>query len=330
MKAVIPVAGVGTRLRPLTHTQPKPLIPVGGKPILAFIIERLMKAGINEFVFIIGYLGESIHDFVRERYPEIISYFVQQNERRGIGHAIWLARDVIRDEPVFIVLGDTVFEAEIEPVVQSDESYLAIKMVDDPREFGVAEVAENGSIIRVIEKPKIPKSNLALVGIYKINNTAKLIQTLEENIKNKYMTLGEIQLTDAIGKMIKDGEQFRSFKVENWYDCGKKDSLLQTNALLLKKFGGTTSDHPGLKNTILIEPVSINKGCKVSNSIIGPNVTIGENSHIDYSIIRDSIIGNFSKLESVVLHHSVVGSDASVKGLNQSLNLGDHTEIDLG
>ncbi len=330
MKAIIPVAGVGTRLRPHTYSQPKPLIPVAGKPILGFIIDRLEKAGFTEFIFVIGYLGEKIEAFVKQKYPHLTTDFVIQNKREGLGHAIWLTRELVQPgEQIFIVLGDTIFEADIENVMKMEHSALGLKKVDDPRDFGVAEVDENFSILRVIEKPAIPKSNLALVGLYKIKESTELFASLEQIIKHAFKTQGEYHLTDALMLMIQNGIPFDGFKIQNWYDCGKKDILLETNAILLKKLGEYKTQNHNFENTIIIEPVSISENCDIKNSIIGPNVTLGENTSVNYSIIRNSIIGNFATIDDVVLHDSVIGSDTFIKGLSQSLNIGDNTEIDL-
>lgn len=330
MKAIIPVAGVGTRLRPHTYSQPKPLMPVAGKPILGFIMERLIKAGVNEFIFVIGYLGEKIEEYVTKSFPEIKTYFVPQNTREGLGHAIWLCKPHIENnEDIIIALGDTIFDADIESVLASPYSALGLKKVDDPRDFGVAELDENGFITLLVEKPSIPKSNLALVGFYKIAESDALFEALDSNIRKGYKTQGEFHLTDALMLMIKAGIQIKGFKVQNWYDCGKKEILLETNSILLRKTGGEKSGESVYDNTIIIEPVSIAKSCIIQNSIVGPNVTIGENTNISYSIIKNSIIGNFATIDDVVLHHSVIGSDATIKGLSQSLNIGDNTEIDL-
>jgi len=330
MKAIIPVAGVGTRLRPHTYSQPKPLIPVAGKPILGFIIDRLERAGFTEFIFVIGYLGEKIEAFVKEKYPHLTTHFVIQNKREGLGHAIWLTKDLISNgEELFIVLGDTIFEADIEAVLQMQSSALGLKKVDDPRDFGVAEVDDDFMITRVIEKPSIPKSNLALVGLYKIKESAALFAAMEQIFKHAYKTQGEYHLTDALMLMIQQGIQFRGFKIQNWYDCGKKEILLETNAILLKKSADIKNENHTFENTIIIEPVSIPANCDIKNSIIGPNVTLGENTAVNYSIIRNSIIGNFATIDDVVLHDSVIGSDTFIKGLSQSLNIGDNTEIDL-
>ncbi|MFI5152393.1 MAG: sugar phosphate nucleotidyltransferase [Chitinophagales bacterium] len=330
MKAIIPVAGAGTKLRPHTYTQPKALIPLAGKTILSIIVDQLHEAGIQEFIFIVGYLGEKIQDYVKEKYPHLSAHFIYQNERYGIGHAILLTREIVGEDEVFIVLGDTICEFDVKQVLESNHSTLGVKKVDDPRNFGVAEIEEDGLISLVVEKPQIPKSNMALVGIYKIKETSFLFSCLENNIQNQLTSYGEYNLTDAIECMIKNGAKFFSFRVQNWFDCGKKETLLDSNAKLLKKFGGNIAPEHQFDNTIIIHPVSIAPGCDIKNSIIGPNVTIGEQTSVDYSIIKDSIIGSFADLHDIVLTHSLIGSDAEVKGESRSLNIGDNTEIDLG
>lgn len=331
MKAIIPVAGTGTKLRPHTYTQPKALIPIGGKPILAFIIDEMIHSGVTEFVFIVGYLGEKIRDFVDKKYPNIKAYYAEQVSREGIGHAIYQAKKFVNDhEPVFIALGDSVFDLNMKEIVEAPTSLLCVKKVDDPREFGVVEMEEkNGLIRRLIEKPLIPKSNLALVGLYKINESRELFEALEYNIEHNVQTRGEIQLTDALMRMIDNGVVFKGYKVTSWFDCGRKESLLETNAILLKKNGAHQSESLQSENSVIIDPVSIADNCKLSNCIVGPNVTIGENTTITASIIRHSIIGSNSTLDNVLLHHSLVGSDAMIRGTSQTLNLGDDTEIDM-
>lgn len=317
-------------MRPHTYTQPKALIPLAGKTILSIIVDQLLEAGIHEFIFIIGYLGEKIQDYVRDKYPQLSARFVVQNERHGIGHAVLLTREIVGDDEVFIVLGDTICEFDVQQVLDKPYSTLGVKRVDDPRNFGVAEIDENGSISRVVEKPQIPKSNMALVGIYRIRETQFLFSCLENNIQNELTSYGEYNLTDAIECMIKNGAKFQAFKVQNWFDCGKKETLLDSNAKLLKKFGGSIAADRQFENTIIIQPVSIASGCDIRNSIIGPNVAIGEKTQVNYSIIKDSIIGSFANLFDIVLTHSLIGSDTEVKGESRSLNIGDNTEIDLG
>ena len=330
MKAIIPVAGAGTKLRPHTYTQPKALIPLAGKTILSIIIDQLKEAGITDFIFIIGYLGEKIKDYVQLNYPELNTHFITQNERQGTGHAIDITKELVGDDELIIVLGDTIAEYDITAMLNLPYSVLAVKKVDDPRNFGVAEIGEDGIITKVVEKPAIPKSNMALVGIYKIKETLILFECLNKIQDKKLRSYDESNLTDALDCMIQNGATFHALKVANWFDCGKKESLIQSNAILLRKFGNTVSETSHHKNTIIIPPVSIGAGCIISNSVIGPNVTIGENATITHSIIKDSIIGAYSNLYEIVLNNSLIGSDAEVKGVSRNLNIGDNTAIDLG
>ena len=330
MKAIIPVAGAGTKLRPHTYTQPKALIPLAGKTILSINVDQLHEAGINEFVFIVGYLGEKIQDYIKEKYPHLTCHFIYQNERKGTAHAIHLAQKIVGADEVFIALGDTICEYNINEMLASEWSMLGVKKVDDPRNFGVAEIDSEGFISSVVEKPFIPISNMALVGLYKIKDTSLLFQCLNKILVNNIKSHDEFNLTDALECMITGGARFKPFKVENWFDCGRKESLLQSNSILLQKFGGTISESNKFENTIFIPPVSISQGCDIKNSIIGPNVAVGENTLLHSSIIKDSIIGSYSKLYDVMLDDSLIGNDTEIKGETRSLNIGDNTEIDLG
>lgn len=330
MKAIIPVAGAGTKLRPHTYTQPKALIPLAGKTVLSIIIDQIKEAGIEEIIFIVGYLGDKIRDYVKQKHPDLKAHFVQQTDRQGIGHAIRLTKSIVNNDEVFVMLGDTICEYDIKAVVAQPHSMLGVRKVDDPRDFGVAEMDEEGYIHHVIEKPQIPKSNMALVGLYKIRETEAMFQCLESNIRQGLRSHGEYNLTDALDCMIKQGVKFQSFKVDNWFDCGKKETLLESNATLLKKFGSNVDEQHRFENTVFIHPVSIGCGCDIKNSIIGPNVSIGENTTINYSIIKQSIIGSYSNLFDIVLDNSLIGSDTGIRGETRTLNIGDNTDMDLG
>ncbi len=329
MKAIIPVAGAGTKLRPHTYTQPKALIPLAGKTILSIIVDQLQDAGIKEFIFIIGYLGEKIQDYIQDNYPNLNCHFVTQTDRHGTGHAVELTKNIVGSEQVLIVLGDTIAEYDLKQVLNEPHSMLGVKKVDDPRNFGVAEIDEDGFITRVVEKPAIPKSNMALVGIYKIVESNFLYACLEKILTNPESN-NDLNLTDALECMIQQGAKFKYFKVSNWFDCGKKETLLESNAILLKKFGGNVNESNPFQNTIIIPPVSIGEGCVIKNSVIGPNVAIGEHTSINHGIIKDSIIGAYSNLFEIVLNNSLIGNDAEVKGVSRNLNIGDNTAIDLG
>ncbi|MCB9081901.1 MAG: NTP transferase domain-containing protein [Lewinellaceae bacterium] len=330
MKAIIPVAGAGTRLRPLTYTQPKPLIPVAGKPILSFIIDQLIGIGIRDFVFVIGYLGEKIRHYVEQAYPELNIDFVDQEERLGSAHAVWTAREFIRDaDEVIIFFGDVIIDMDFQLVSREPTSCLGVKKVLDPREYGVVEYGEDGMVCRVVEKPRIPKSNMAMVGFYKIKEVSELVEALEFNVAHNIRTDGEFPLTDALMRMIERGVQFSTVNVDNWFNCGKKDVLLDTNAILLDREGYASVNVPPFDNSIIIHPVSIGTQCQITNSIIGPHVTIGNNVRINNAIVKDSIIGNYASIKEIILQRSVVGNDVAITGLRQSLNIGDNTEIDF-
>ena len=330
MKAIIPVAGAGTKLRPHTYTQPKALMPLAGKPVLGIIIDQLVDAGINEFVLVVGYLGDKIQDYVKEHYDHLNVRFIHQNERNGLGHAVFLCKKAVAGDDVLIVLGDTICEYNIAEFLNEEGSVLAVKRVDDPRDFGVAETDEEHNVTRLIEKPQIPKSNNALVGIYKITDSKFLFDCLENIGSSKEGSQPDFGLTKALDCMVSQGIRFKTFKVSNWFDCGKKETMLESNATLLKKWGGVISEDHSFENTIIIPPVSIGAGCEIRNSIIGPHVSIGEKALIQYSIVKESMVGSFAKLYDVVLHDSLIGCDTEIKGETRTLNIGDDTEIDLG
>jgi glucose-1-phosphate thymidylyltransferase len=330
MKAIIPVAGAGTKLRAHTYTQPKALIPLAGKTILSIIIDQLAEAGVKDFILVVGYLGDKIMDYAKAKYPDLNITIIYQNERKGLGHAIYLCKEVVGEDEVLIALGDTICEFNVESLLQSTGSVLCVKKVDDPRDFGVAETDENGHVTKLVEKPQIPRTNSALVGIYKIAETELLFKCIEQLMPKAIADEGEMGLTPALDCMVNGGASFTTMKVANWFDCGKKETLLESNATLLKKWGGEISNAEGYENTIIIPPVSIAPGCEIHNSVIGPNVTIGEKSIISYSVVKESIIGSFTKLYDVVLHDSLIGSDTVIKGETRTLNIGDNTEIDLG
>ena len=331
MKAIIPVAGIGSRLRPHTHTQPKSLVPVAGNTILGHIIDRLRAAGLTEFVFIVGYLGDKVVRYVRRHYPELQTTFVLQEPREGLGHALWLARETFRHDPdgVLIMLGDTIVDVDLPALLATPGSVLAVKEVKTPSLFGLVETGPGGRVRKVVEKPTIPKSNYALVGLYKLAYPEQLALALEWLMISNVRTHGEFQLTDALMHLIEQGEEMTTAAVDNWFDCGRKDTLLEANARLLNRPEFLEPrDYSEFTGTVIIPPVSIGRGCRIENSIIGPNVAIGDKTIVQSTILSNSIIGSYSELRSAVMHDCIVGSDASFRGMNHSLNIGDNTEID--
>ena len=329
LKAIIPVAGAGTRLRPFTYTQPKALIPIAGKPIISYIIDDLKSHGVSEFLFIVGYFGEKIVDYVKENYADLRTEFVFQAKREGIGQAVFLVKEFVHPEDdLIIVLGDSLIDISKEFYL-SKMSSIAIKKVKDPSNFGVVELGDNGQIIRFVEKPKMPKSNLALTGLYKIVDTEILFSILEKYAKDGMRTEGEFQLTDVLNEMLKQGVEFDLVTADHWLDVGNGEVLLNSNSLLLKKYGGFIAPTARIENSIIVEPVYIADNCEIINAIVGPDVSLGVNTRIENSIITNGIIGSFSKLDTMKLSEFVIGSDSSLKGASQTITVGDNTEIDF-
>lgn len=324
MRAIIPVAGFGTRLKPHTLTHPKVLLNVGGKPIIAHIIEKLFYEGITEATFIVGYLGEKIEQFITETYPNLKADYVEQKELLGLGHAIYQAAPTFNDDELIIILGDTVFDVNLNHISNSEFSALGVKEVEDPRRFGVAEL-NDGFVSKLIEKPENPTTNLALVGLYYIKNSGLLTRSIEELMQKDIKTKGEFQLTDALQLMIDHGEKMSTFPVEGWYDCGKPETLLSTNQFILSKNG----DDLEIDSVVINQPVYISPSAKIKNSVIGPYVSIGDNCDVLDSVIKNSIINKNSKVQRMVLTDSIIGADAKVKGSLHKMNVGDSLELEL-
>lgn len=326
MHAIIPVAGVGSRLRPHTYTLPKVLLNVAGKPILGHILDRLTADGITSATIVVGYMGNLVERYVKDHYRDLKVNFVTQEELLGLGHSIWVARENIPTDgkPLFIILGDTIFDVDLTGVFASKTSALGVKVVDDPRRFGVAELS-SGYISKLVEKPDIPKSNLAVVGLYFIKNPVLLKDCLEEIVDGDKRTKGEYQLTDALQMMIDRGEKFSTFTVDGWFDCGKPETLLSTNRHLLQR----NSLPREIAGSVIIPPVYIAPNAQITNSIIGPYATIGDKASVSDSVIRNSIIGDDSQVSGVLLDNSIVGNNADVKGGFKRINAGDSSEIDF-
>ncbi len=321
MKAIIPVAGIGTRLRPHTHTAPKALLHVAGKPILGHILDELIAFGIDEVVLVVGFLGDKIIDYVRKSY-KIRSSFVTQKELNGLGWAIYLTREHIQEDPVLIILGDTIFETDLGVMIGSEYDVIGTKIVDDPRRFGIAET-DGRFVTKLIEKPQEPTSNQALMGIYYIKSTGLFSTCLEELIAKKITTKGEYQLTDALSLMLKHGCKIVTHNVEGWYDCGKPETLLSTNRYLLEQIKSVDMR----EGNILIQPVFVSPSAILESSVIGPHVSVGDNARIVRSIVKDSIISESAEVIDCLLESSLVGNNSVISSRFKRANLGDSSEI---
>lgn len=325
MKAVVPVAGIGKRLRPLTHTQPKVLIRVGGKPILGYILDSLKDVELDEVIFITGHLGEMVEEWVRKNY-DIPARFIRQEERLGLGHAIYLSQGRFDGEPAFIVYGDTVFEADLSRAFDlSVDGCLGVKEVEDPRRYGIVELGEGQRISRLVEKPEQPSSSLAIVGVNFIGNSPLLFDCLKTIIEEDRRTRGEFQLTDALQLMVERGACLTTFPVERWFDCGKQETLLETNRHLLEK----TQTPLEVRGSTIIPPVYLDPTATVHNSVVGPWVSIAGGAVIRNCIVSDTIIDENAVVENLLLTGSLVGEKVVLRGKFHRLRVGDSSEMDL-
>ena len=323
MRAIIPVAGIGTRLRPFTHSLPKVLVNVAGKPILGHILDALLQQDVTDVTIITGYKGDLVEQYVSSEYALSATY-VAQEEMLGLGHAIWTARESLTDEPVLIILGDTVFDVDLSVLRTSQFSSLGVRHVDDPRRFGV--VVKDGSFVdRLVEKPETPVSQLAIVGLYYIAHPVLLRDCIEHLITNDLRTKGEYQLTDALQLMVDRGEKFTTFDVEGWYDCGKPETLLETNRYLLQQRNSAAVP----AGCVVIPPVYVDPSAIVEHSVIGPYTTISKGAVVRNSIVRDSIISNDAVLSDIMLEQSIIGENAQVHGTYAKINLGDASNVKL-
>ena len=323
MRAVIPVAGIGSRLRPHTYTLPKVLLNVAGKPIIGHILDKIIEDGFDEATIIVGYLGDKIREYVQSNYKLKVD-FVEQEERKGLAHSIYLAKETLGSEPFLIILGDTIFDVNLKPVLKSEYTSIGLKRVEDPRRFGVAEI-NKGFVTSLVEKPENPKSNSVIVGLYWIRNTKLLSDCVSELIEKDIKTKGEYQLTDALTLMLKRGEKIGVFDVEGWHDCGKPETLLATNRHLLEK----KSKFVSLKDVVVIPPIFISPKSKITNSVIGPYATIADSAIVTDSIVRNSIVGEDALVDRALLDNSIIGNNAIVRGIFKRINIGDSSEIDF-
>jgi len=328
IRAIIPAAGVGTRLRPHTHTMPKALIHVAGKPILAHILDDLVELGVTDVVLVVGHMGDHIREFVDSHYPALHRAYVEQPERLGLGHAVRLTRQHVIGHPVLIVLGDTIFRADFSGIVSDGDSRIGVKEVEDPRRFGIVEV-KDGVATRLVEKPDHPTSNLAIVGVYYITDSPLLLVALDSLVARDLRTKGEYQLTDALQIMIERGHRIRPFTVEAWYDCGKTETLLETNRDLLERKAEPPPAR-SFKDTVIVPPVAIDPTAEVSHSIVGPHVSIAARAVVREAIVRDAIVNQDAVVEQVLLEGSVIGDNALVRGTFRHLNVGDSSEVRMG
>lgn len=327
MKVVIPLAGKGTRLRPHTHVTPKPLLRVGDKPVMSYILDDLRDLGVNEAVFITGHLKERVEEYMSEEYPDFDVRYVEQAVQNGTAGAVELARPYV-DEEMLIIFVDTLFDADLNVVKELPEDVAGViwvKEVEDYQRFGVVVTDDEGNMRQIIEKPSEPISRLANIGLYYIRDWRLLFEGIQHTMNSPPGPSGEFYLTDAFQYMIDKGAKIRTIPVEGWYDAGKPETLLETNHHVLSTTRGKRpAEKPGV---VIHDPVHVADGVELDDVEIGPNVSVGRGSVLRGSKLRDTIVGEESTIERSDLHDSLVGSHAEVVGVSGQVDLGDHSRV---
>jgi len=325
------MAGMGKRMRPHTLTVPKPLIPVGGKPIVQRLVEDITKVcgeKVDEIAFIIGpTFGKEVEanliDIAKQEGAKGTIYY--QEEALGTAHAIMCAEQSITGKTV-VAFADTLFKADF-TMDTNQEGVIWVQQIEDPRQFGVVKLNGAGEITDFVEKPVEFVSDLAIIGIYYFKDGDYLKSELKHLLDNNIKEKGEFQLTNALENMKQKGTKFVPGKVTEWLDCGNKDATVYTNQRVLEFDKGKKElrgNNVTLENSVVIEPCYLGENVKIVNSIVGPHVTLGKGTIVENSVIRNSIVQTNAKLISANIVNSMVGNHAEVKGKSLDLSVGDY------
>jgi glucose-1-phosphate thymidylyltransferase len=330
LKIIIPMAGLGTRLRPHTWSKPKPLVSVAGKAVLGHILDMFasIPASIEvEMVFIVGYMGDQAEAYIKEYYPHIKAHFVVQEEMRGQSDALYLARDYLCG-PTVVAFVDTLIETNLQFLIdERAEAVACVKPVPDPRRFGVAVVGTDGWVTRLIEKPAEMTNNLAVVGFYYFHEASDLLAAIEEQFQRGIQLNKEYFLADAVNIMLERGLKMRTQPVNVWLDAGTAETLLETNRYLLEHGCDNSSEMAPRPGVVIIPPVFIHPTAEITYSVIGPFASVGAGCQIDRSIIQDSIFEDESHGSRVILESSLVGRKTHISHSPSRVNAGDQSEV---
>ncbi len=328
MKIVLPMAGFGTRLRPLTWSRPKPLIPLAGRPMLDYVLDMFVEIpSVEEVIFIIGYLGEQIEAYIDQSYPKMKARYVVQEEILGQSHAIWLAREGLQG-PMIMAFVDTLIETDFSGLpTEKAEAVAWVRRVPDPRRFGVAEVGPDGWVKQLIEKPKDTRNNLAVIGFYYFQSSEALLEAIEEQMARNIQLKGEYFLVDAINIMLERGLRMRVEPIKIWHDSGTPEAVLEANRYVLETLRSNSEEAAAREGVEVHPPVYIDPTADVRQSVIGPHASIGEGCVIDRSVVKDSIIDVGSHIIDSNLSMSLIGRHVRVVGCDLSLNLGDFSVV---
>jgi glucose-1-phosphate thymidylyltransferase len=329
MKLIVPIAGVGKRMRPHTWSRPKPLINVAGKPILGHVLDPFTSLDIEEAIFIVGWMGDQIRPYVEANYPQFRTRIVVQEKLIGQSHAIWLAREHVTG-PCFIAFGDTISRIDLRAMAEADsDGVLGVWEVQDPRRFGVAFTRPDGTVERLVEKPDTKEQKQAIMGVYHVREGSDLIAAVEEQMARQQKRKGEFFLADAFNLMIQKGARFTTEPMTAWQDCGVPADHLETNRWLLQN-GHDNSQTTGARpvNSQVVPPVYLADDVVITDSVVGPFAVVGSGCQVTGSQIQDTILMAKSEVYNSQLHDSMVGERSLVRSFQGRLNVGDNCHVE--
>jgi glucose-1-phosphate thymidylyltransferase len=330
MKIIVPMAGIGKRMRPHTLTVPKPLLKVAGKSIVHRLVEDIAgvcEEKIDEIAFVIGDFGDQVEKdllAIAENLGASGKIF-HQEEALGTAHAVLCAKESLEGK-VVVAFADTLFYADFK-LDEEKDGIIWVEKVEDPRPFGVVQLSEDGVIQEFVEKPQEFVSDLAIIGIYYFKDGANLRDELQYLIDNDIKDKGEYQLTNALENMKAKGAKFYPGKVDEWLDCGNKNATVHTNNRVLSRTGGQIADDVVKENSIIIEPCFIGENVKLINSVVGPNASVGSGTTLENVIVKDSIVQSESSISNEILDNAMIGSNVLYEGKTKDFSLGDFNQI---
>lgn len=332
-KIAIPMAGLGTRMRPHTWSKPKPLIHLAGRTVLDYVLDQfksLPRFKDAEFVLIMGPNQEDqVAPHMQANHPDKKVHYFTQTCMKGQSDALYLAREVLQG-PMLMAFSDTLIETDLSKLDDETQDGVAwVKPVPDPRRFGVAEVGEGNLIVRLIEKPSDMTNNLAAVGFYYFHSGEALMDAIRIQMENDISLNGEYFLVDAINQMIRSGAKLRVQEVDVWLDAGKPEALLDTNRYLLEHGAANNAEAAKRKGNTIIPPVYIHPEAELIDCVIGPHVAIGCKAIISRSVIQNSIVEQEAEIDQMVLENSLIGRQAGIKGRAEAINIGDNSWIEI-
>jgi glucose-1-phosphate thymidylyltransferase len=329
MKVIVPIAGSGARMRPHTWSRPKPLVEVGGKPMLGHVLDQLATLdNVDELIFIVGWLGDQIRPYVEANYPQYKIDVVVQEELLGQSQAIWLARKRVNG-PCFILFGDTISQINLRAMANADaDGVLGVWEVENPRPFGIAFTRLDGTVERLVEKPNTTDHKQAAMGVYYLREGRDLIKAIEEQMARKIVFKGEYFLADAFNVMIENGARFTTEPMRVWKDCGTPELLLEANRWLLENgFDNSQSTRARMEGSTINPPARVADDAVIMSSVIGPFAVVDSGCKVIGSQLSNLILMKNGEVHNSCLHASIVGERTVVKNFTGQLSLGDDGQV---